>query len=123
MKKIDWESYGIDVDSAAFWDHYYGTVDNTIEREKNSDPKSEAEKIRSYCDNFRKFYADLIGAENAEKILDGVGENRRDFDAVYESLLRCIHDQKAESNRRMASILLKYAPKIREESGNAASVK
>lgn len=34
MNEIDWRSYGVDADSAAFWDKYNAAVKNAAEREK-----------------------------------------------------------------------------------------
>ncbi|WP_295219830.1 DUF6673 family protein [Ruminococcus sp.] len=119
MDEINWKTYGVDAESAAFWDKYNAAVKNAVEREKEASPKLESDKIRKYCNDFRIFYADLIGEENAKAVLSDVPDNKRCFDAVYASLLRCIHDQKAEANRRIAGILLKYAPKTRG-NGNAA---
>ena len=69
MNEIDWRSYGVDADSAAFWDKYNAAVKNAAEREKETTPKLESDRIRKYCGDFRKFYVDLIGEENAKAVL------------------------------------------------------
>ena len=122
MDEINWKGYGVDAESAAFWDKYNAAVESAAEREKQAAPKLESDRIRKYCNDFRNFYADLIGEENAEKLLSDVPDNKRCFDEIYASLLRCIHDQKAESNRRIAGILLKYAPKTRGNENAAPTV-
>ncbi|WP_370785556.1 hypothetical protein [Ruminococcus callidus] len=122
MDEINWKNYGVDAESADFWDKYNTAVENAAEREKEAAPKLESDRIRKYCNDFRIFYADLIGEENAEKVLSDVPVNKRCFDEIYASLLRCIHDQKAESNRRIASILLKYAPRTRGNENAAPTV-
>ena len=122
MNEIDWRSYGVDADSAAFWDKYNAAVKNAAEREKEAAPKLESDRIRKYCNDFRNFYVDLIGEENAKAVLADLPDNKRCFDEVYASLLKCIHDQKAESTRRIAGILLKYAPKMRGNENAAPTV-
>lgn len=112
MDKINWADYGVDVDSANFWDKYNKASKNVGKSKSNAD--NQAEEIRDYCAKFRKFYNDLVGCSNADNILRGVRDNKRDMDAIYESLIDFIHAQKLESMQRMASILSKYAPKIRD---------
>lgn len=121
--EIDWLTYGVDVDSAAFWDKYYTAAKHTSENEKEMEESdNEAERIRAYCATFRRFYEDLIGKENADKLLEQVQDNRRSMDSVYESLLRYIYQQKMDSRNRMVSILLKYAPKKQEEHHDTSAV-
>lgn len=119
---IDWLSYGVDADSAEFWDRYSRASKRSIDRENASEKVTDdAENIRAYCASFREFYKDLIGEENADELLKDVGDNKREMDSVYESLLSCIYQQKMESRKRMASILIKYAPKRKQEESHDTS--
>lgn len=121
--KIDWNSYGVDADDALFWDRYYAAVKNVSEREQNSkNQKNDAEQIRAYCASFRKFYADLIGEKNAEALLRDTSDNKRCMDNIFESLLCCVYQQKLESKQRMSRILMKYAPKKKQEGQHDTSV-
>lgn len=108
---ITWESYGVDIDDAGFWDRY-------AEAQKcvATDPIIEAdpgEEIRAYCAAFRQFFCVLIGKDASDEILKEVCDNKKKMDEVYASLLQCVHAQRVASSNRMAKILAQYAPKRR----------
>ena len=120
--EIDWLLYGVDSDSADFWERYNEAAKKSAKREKESEKfTDDAENIRAYCESFREFYKDLIGEENADELLKNVGDNKREMDCVYESLLSYIYHQKMESRKRMAGILMKYAPKRKQEVSHDTS--
>ena len=58
-----------------------------------------------------KFYDFLFGDGTSEKIFDGIKDNRRKYDAVYESLLDFIRTQRLESDNRLSRMVQRYAPK------------
>lgn len=119
---IHWESYGVDVDSAAFWDRYNTAAKNAETRDQSTElSNDDAEQVRAYCASFRKFYADLIGEDHAANLLKNIDDNKRHMDSVYESLLSFIYCQKLESKQRMARILMKYAPKVKQEEPHDTS--
>ena len=88
MDEINWKGYGVDAESAAFWDKYNTAVEKAAEREKEAAPKLESDRIRKYCNDFRIFYADLIGKENAEKVLSDVPTTKKQNPAA-ESQVSC----------------------------------
>ncbi len=67
--------------------------------------------IRQYCAVFRKFYDAFIGEGASEKIFDGIKDNIRKYDEVYESLLAFIRNQRIESGNRISRMVQKYSPK------------
>lgn len=67
--------------------------------------------IRQYCAVFRKFYDFLFGDGTSEKIFDGIKDNTRKYDAVYDSLISFISKQCEVSCNRMDEITKRYAPK------------
>ena len=67
--------------------------------------------IRQYCAVFRKFYDFLFGDGTSGKIFDGIKDNTRKYDSVYESLLDFIRTQRIESDNRLSRMVQRYAPK------------
>lgn len=106
---INWESYGVDIDDAGFWDRY-GEAQKCVSVSPGSE-EDPAEEIRTYCAAFRRFFNVLIGKDASDEILKEVGDNKRKMDDVYASLLQCVHAQRVASSNRMAKILAQYAPK------------
>lgn len=101
-----------DIDDADTAERYSSAVRILAEadeiRNKDIDYPSA---IRQYCAVFRKFYDFLFGDGTSEKIFDGIKDNRRKYDAVYESLLDFIRTQRLESDNRLSRMVQRYTPK------------
>lgn len=67
--------------------------------------------IHRYCEVFRKFYDAVFGNGASEKIFDGIKDNIRKYDEVYDSMLSFIVSQKINSAKRINTIISRYAPK------------
>lgn len=102
----------INIDDADTAERYSSAVRILAEadeiRNKDIDYSSA---IRQYCAIFRKFYDFLFGDGTSGKIFDGIKDNRRKYDAVYESLLDFIRTQRLESDNRLSRMVQRYAPK------------
>lgn len=117
--EIDWLAYGVDADSADFWDKCSLAEKRAVEREKAAEKAgSQAEQIRAYCAAFREFYTDLLGESAAIQLTKDAGDNRRLMDEIYASLLHHIRQQRQQTRVRMMRILSAYAPKKELEASD-----
>lgn len=117
--EIDWLAYGVDADSAAFWDKYSLAEKRAVEREQTAEKaEGQAAQIRAYCAAFREFYTDLLGESAAYQLTKEAGDNRRIMDEIYASLLHYIRQQRRQTKMRMMQILSAYAPKKETEAAD-----
>lgn len=102
--------FELDLEDAETADRYLFAME-VLEKAKDTDCGSIAEKIRAYCKTFREFYDVLLGENASEKIFSGIKDNCRKYDEIYSSLLDFIAEQRMVSSNRMNEISKKYAPK------------
>ena len=102
--KINGLELDLDMEDADTAERYSSAVRILAEadeiRNKDIDYSSA---IRQYCAIFLKFYDFLFG--------DGIKDNTRKYDAVYDSLISFISKQCEVSCNRMDEITKHYAPK------------
>ncbi len=108
--KINDCEFELDMEDAETAENYISAI-RVLENSRTQEVTDIAEKIRKYCKAFREFYDALLGEGASAKIFDGIKDNARKYDAVYESLLEFIANQKAVSSERMNEITRRYAPK------------
>jgi len=117
MNKIyTWEINGyefeLDIEDAETAEHYASSLKILAEADelRNSDIDYST-AIRQYCAVFRKFYDTLFSEGASAKIFEGIKDNIRKYDEVYESLLNFIRNQRVESNNRLSRMVQRYSPK------------
>lgn len=114
MDEIIWKinecEFELDMEDADTSERYLSAME-ALKNYDFSEAVNIAEKIHKYCDVFRKFYDVLLGEGASAKIFNGIKDNKRKYDAVYESLLEFISNQRIASDKRMNEIAQRYLPK------------
>ena len=75
-----------------------------------TDDMKQSEKIRAYCNLYRKLYNRIFGDGTSEKIFADCPESTAVYDDVYYSFLDFVENYVVGSARRRAEKLAKYRP-------------
>lgn len=117
-----WQVNGIslelDLEDAGDAEKYEAAFKQMSEDEKEMKKATEAvetsnlaEKIRDYCKMMRNLYDNIFGNGTSDRIFNGIKENTRKYDEVYEDFLSFVKKQSAYVTERKLIAHQKYSPK------------
>ncbi len=115
MKSETWKVNGcelnLDLGDADVMERYENAFEAMAAEEGEiSGEMRQSEKIRAYCNLYRKLYNRIFGEGTSEKIFEGCPENTAVYDEVYYSFLGFVKNYVTDSARRRAEKLAKYNP-------------
>ncbi len=115
MSLKTWEINGVslklDLEDADVMERYEDAFEAMSQEEKHL-PKDgrPSDRIRAYCNLFRKLYDRIFGTGTADKIFMDLPTNAEIYDGVYDQFLNFVRKQNEEVTKRRASRLDKYRP-------------
>lgn len=115
MSLTVWEINGLslelDLGDADVMERYEKAFEEMADTEKLLPKDGKAsEKIRAYCNMFRKFFDKIFGSETSEKLFAGVPVKTSAYEDVYFSFLEFAEKQLADSAKQRAERLSRYRP-------------
>jgi len=110
-----WEINGIslplDLEDVDVMERYENAF-QLMQQDEISIPKDgkASDRIRAYCNLYRKLYDNLFGAGTADKIFAGKPMSAAVYESTYLSFLDFVSAQTAAAAERRNAILTKYQP-------------
>jgi hypothetical protein len=115
MSQKTWEINGVslplDLEDADAMERYERAFEEMAAEEKQL-PKDgrNSERIRAYCNLFRRLYDRIFGDGTAERIFKDTPTSAVAYDDVYYQFLAFIREQTVQAARQRAERLEKYRP-------------
>ena len=90
----------------------YENAFQQMQQDEISIPKDgkASDRIRAYCNLYRKLYDNLFGVGTADKIFAGQPMSASVYEMTYMSFLDFVRAQTAEATERRNALLTKYQP-------------
>lgn len=100
-----------DNQNAEFMKRYEDAFDCMIEESKALPKDGKAsERIIAYCQVFRNLFDNMFGEGTSEKLYADVPMSIESYDEIYENFLDFVRECNAESAKKRADFMSKYAP-------------
>lgn len=103
----------------------YENAFQQMQQDEISIPKDgkASDRIRAYCNLYRKLYDNLFGEGTADKIFDGQPMSAAVYESAYLSFLDFVRAQTAAANERRNALLTKYQPNRAQKRGTMKQLK
>lgn len=115
MSLTVWEINGLslelDLGDADVMERYEKAFEEMADTEKLLPKDGKAsEKIRAYCNVFRRLFDKIFGSGSSEKLFDGVPVKTSAYEEVYFSFLEFAEKQLVDYEKQRAQRLSRYIP-------------